>query len=239
MQQDWAQIQSELELHPAKIDAEVLAMRSSYPSVWKQNATTAAFFQLFLYPTMMLWRAGGMMLIGMGLMKLGVFSAARSRRVYLTMMLAGYGIGLPIIAAGAHAQIAHRFDMVHALAAGWHFNYVGSVLVALAHVSVIMLVVQHGTLPALTARLAAVGRMALTNYLAQSLICTAIFFGWGAGLFGHVERKWLPLFVAGVWLLQLAYSPWWLARFRFGTAEWLWRSLTYWSRQPMRLGPAS
>jgi uncharacterized protein len=84
----------------------------------------------------------------------------------------------------------------------------------------------------LTVRLAAVGRMALTNYLAQTLICTFIFFGWGLGYFARVERKWLPLFVIGVWLLQLLWSPWWLARFHFGPLEWLWRSLTYARRQP-------
>jgi uncharacterized protein len=95
-----------------------------------------------------------------------------------------------------------------------------------------MLVAKAGALRALADRLAAVGRMALTNYLAQTLICTFIFFGWGLGYFAHFERKWLPLFVVGVWILELAWSPWWLRRFRFGPLEWLWRSLTYGKRQP-------
>ena len=100
-------------------------------------------------------------------------------------------------------------------------------------VALVMLVVKAGAAQRLTRRLAAVGRMALTNYLAQTVICTFIFFGWGLGYFAQIERKWLPLFVVGVWVLQLMWSPWWLARYRFGPAEWLWRSLTYGRRQPL------
>ncbi len=85
-----------------------------------------------------------------------------------------------------------------------------------------------------TPRLAAVGRMAFSNYLAQSLICTTIFYGHGLGLFGSVDRVTQALVVIGIWVLQLAVSPWWLARFRFGPCEWAWRSLTYGKRQPMR-----
>jgi uncharacterized protein len=181
---------------------------------------------------MFFWRALGLMLIGMALMKLDVFAAARSTRFYGWMLLIGLGVGLPIVIFGAFEQIAHAFDPVYQMLAGAHYNYAGSVLVSLGYVGLVMLVVKGGAMRGLTSRLGAVGRMALTNYLAQTLICTSIFFGWGLGYFARVERKWLPLCVVGVWLLQLLWSPWWLARFRFGPAEWLWRSLTYGHRQP-------
>jgi len=82
--------------------------------------------------------------------------------------------------------------------------------------------------------LGAVGRMALTNYLLQTLLCVFIFYGYGLGLFGHVGRAGQWLVVLAVWGFQLVASPWWLARFRFGPFEWLWRSMTYLHPQPFR-----
>ncbi len=60
-----------------------------------------------------------------------------------------------------------------------------------------------------------------------------LFYGYGLGLFGHIGRFNLWWFILGIWLFQLIVSPWWLARYQFGPAEWLWRSLTYRQRQPM------
>lgn len=80
--------------------------------------------------------------------------------------------------------------------------------------------------------------MAFTSYVMQSVICTAIFFGWGFLRFGHFKRANPWLDTAAVCALRLAVGPWWLARFRFGPLEWLWRLLTYWKYQPMRLHPA-
>ncbi len=105
---------------------------------------------------------------------------------------------------------------------------------ALGHIGLVMLIVRTGALAALMRRFAAVGRMALSNYLAHSLILTTVFYGYGLGLYGEIPRLAQMGFVAAVIGLQLLWSPWWLARYRFGPFEWLWRSLTYWQRQPMR-----
>jgi uncharacterized protein len=80
--------------------------------------------------------------------------------------------------------------------------------------------------------------MALTNYLAQALICVPVFYGFGLGVgpqFGVPGRLVTFALLFGV---QILFSHWWLARFRFGPAEWVWRSLTYLRRQPMRSGAA-
>jgi uncharacterized protein len=77
--------------------------------------------------------------------------------------------------------------------------------------------------------------MALTNYLMQSLICTTLFYGYGAGLYGKLQRYELYYVVVGVWVLQLLLSSLWLRYFRFGPMEWLWRSLTYTTWQPLRM----
>lgn len=82
--------------------------------------------------------------------------------------------------------------------------------------------------------LAPAGRMALTNYLLQSLVMTTLFFGYGLGWFGQLPRAWQPLLVLAFFGLQVALSQWWMARFRFGPAEWLWRAATYAQRPPMR-----
>jgi uncharacterized protein len=108
--------------------------------------------------------------------------------------------------------------------------------VALAHAAVVAMLCRAGALRPLTSRLAAVGRMALTNCIMQTVICTTLFYGFGFGLFGRLERAELMYVVAAIWAFQLAASPLWLARFRLGPLEWVWRSLTYWERQPMRRG---
>lgn len=76
--------------------------------------------------------------------------------------------------------------------------------------------------------------MAFSNYIAQTLICTTLFYGHGLGWFGQAERWQQLLVVFSVWVVILVVSPWWLARFRFGPLEWLWRSLTYFELQPFR-----
>jgi len=85
------------------------------------------------------------------------------------------------------------------------------------------------------APLAAVGRTALSNYLLQSLICTTIFYSYGLALFGKVRPSLGLLLTITIFLIQIPLSVWWLRRFQFGPIEWLWRSLTYWQRQPMRV----
>ena len=118
------------------------------------------------------------------------------------------------------------------------YNYIGSIVVAFGHIGLVMLAVTSAWFAGTLRRFAAVGQMALTNYLAHSIVMTTLFYGWGLGLYGNVPRLWQMAFVAGLIGLQLLLSPWWLARYRFGPAEWLWRWLTYWRQQPMRRAAA-
>ena len=100
-----------------------------------------------------------------------------------------------------------------------------------------MLACRTTVLLRLTRPFTAVGRTALTNYLLQSVLCTTIFYAHGLGWFGSVDRLGQVGLVAGVWAVQLVASPLWLRRFRFGPAEWAWRSLAYGTRQPLRRTP--
>ncbi|MCI0376836.1 MAG: DUF418 domain-containing protein [Gemmataceae bacterium] len=179
------------------------------------------------------WDTAGMMLLGMGLMKLGVFSAAFSIPAYLAMMLLGYTAGFLINSYTAYRAIETNFEPI---GLWWNFaTYdAGRLTMAMGHIGLLMVIYKAGWLRWLMSGLAAVGQMALTNYLLQSLICTTIFYGYGFGLYGQLERYQLYYVVLGVWIAELIWSPIWLRYFDFGPAEWLWRSLTYWKWQPMR-----
>lgn len=233
MAEGWRETISQFEPTEAIMEAERAAYLGSYGDMFWPRAIDSLFMQTWLLLTWSLWRVTGLMLVGMGLMKLGVFSAARSARFYAAMMVGGYGCGLPIIWAGAQRLIEHEFDFVYTFLVGWNFNYVGSVLVALGHVGLVMLIYKSGVVRWLTTALAAAGRMAFTNYILQSVIGTLIFNGYGLGLWGSMTRVQLAAVVVGIWVFELALSVAWLKVFRFGPLEWLWRTLTYGRVQPM------
>ena len=216
------------------IQRDVDAYRGTYADILEYRIPVISTLQIQGTLFYLLWRAGGLMLIGMAFMKLGVLKAQRSSGFYRNMMLLGYGIGFPIMIVSAVDLYRHDFDGLYAFRIGMIANYWGSLFVAMGHIGAVMGVVRSGALASLMRRFAAVGRMAFTNYLVHSLVMTTIFYGYGLNLYTEIPRFAQMGFVAALIGLQLLYSPWWLARFRFGPAEWLWRSMTYWRLQPMR-----
>ena len=104
------------------------------------------------------------------------------------------------------------------------------------HLGALLLFCRSGWLHWLQQSLAAVGRMALSNYVSHSIICAIVFYGFGFGLYGRLERHQLYYVVAAVWVFQLMVSPIWLRYYHFGPFEWIWRSLTYLALQPLRRG---
>ncbi|MDE2782819.1 MAG: DUF418 domain-containing protein [Gemmatimonadota bacterium] len=217
------------------LESEIAAFRGGLGEQLSVRAPIAFTLQISAFLGLFVWRAGGLMLVGMGLYKLGVLAAAHSATFYRRMAVIGIGAGLPLAVAGAWYKLDQGFAFETVMFQGALFNYVGSVGVFLGYLGLVMLMVQFSRLPELTARLAATGRMALTNYIAQSVICTLVFYGHGLGLFERVAAPGRMGIVFGIWALQLLWSPWWLKRFRFGPLEWLWRSATYMKRQPMRV----
>ena len=110
----------------------------------------------------------------------------------------------------------------------------GPTVQALGYAALVLLAFDRPVLARGLAIFAPLGRMAITSYLTQSVLLGAIFYGWGLGLFGKLgEARAFGLGVA-IYVAQLAFSAWWLARFRFGPVEWLWRSFTYGAWQPLR-----
>ncbi len=224
---------------PEQIENELAIYRGSWLTQLPQRSMTAFFMETFLLGFWGFWRAGGLMLIGMGLYKTGVFNAQRTRRFYQIGMVIGAACGLAIILWGVQRLEAKNWSLEYSFFIGNQFNYWGSLLLSFAYVCLVMLVCRDGLCTRLQKLLAAVGQMALTNYLLQTIVCTTLFYGHGLGWFGYLNRVELIGIVVVIWAFQLAVSPIWLRRFRFGPFEWFWRTLTYWKLQPIfRVDPS-
>lgn len=115
----------------------------------------------------------------------------------------------------------------------------GAPALSLFYISSLILLAQQATWRQRLAPLAAVGRMALTNYLMHTVICTTLFYGYGLGLYGQVGLALGVLLTLVIYTAQIPLSNWWLARFRYGPMEWLWRTLTYGRWQSLRLSETS
>ena len=176
---------------------------------------------------MYMWRVIGNMLIGMALFKWGIIKGEKSASFYWKLMAGCFVVGFALVGLGLNQNLEHEFSFDYAQFTGIQFNFWGSLFVSVGYICLIALWSKSNLLNGLKARLAAVGRMAFTNYIMHSVICSFIFYGIGLGLMGEVDRPTQLLIVLGIWILQLIISPIWLKNYRFGPLEWLWRSLTY------------
>jgi uncharacterized protein len=231
-QKRWQKRMAEARPPADKVQKEIDDRRGGYLRNLASLAPIVFMLETKMAYAIGIWDVVGMMLIGMAFMKLGVFSAAKSYKYYALMALIGYGYGLT---AGTFVV----WDwMRNGFAPGtrWLTLYDTTRLaVALGHIAVVMMVCKAGALTWITRPLAAVGQMALTNYIMHSVIVMFVFTGLGFALFGQLSRFQLYYVVGGIWLFQLIASPIWLRYFQFGPLEWLWRSLTYKKMQPMRI----
>ena len=173
-------------------------------------------------------------LFGMALFKSGFFVGEWPRRQLLGLALGGIALGG--LATGAFALWANAAQfqpsaMRFALNYGLSFPHLA---MGLGYAAVLMLLAPRLLRSALGVRLVAAGRMAFSNYIATSAVMTGLFYGWGLGLIGRYGPATLWLFVLLGWALMLGWSKPWLARFRQGPLEWLWRSLTEGRKLPLR-----
>ncbi len=222
---------------PADVVAARLdAYRGGWLAQMAERVPGSLTLQTFVYLFFGLWRTLGAMLAGMAFLKWGILSAERTTRFYLGMLGVGLACGVPTIGYGVGWNFEHEWSIRYSMFGGTFFNYWGSLLVASAYVAGVMLAYRGGWLLGVQRLLGSVGRMAFTSYILQTVLCTTLFYGHGLGLFGYVPRWGQALIVLGVWGVVIVFANAWLARFRFGPLEWLWRSLTYRKLQPLRLG---
>ena len=216
---------------PADIAADLALHRGSYAAILGERLRDPASSPLpllsFYGPETLAY-----MLFGMAALRTGMLQGAWSARQYLRWLAIGWGLGLPAFAALAWWQWASGFDLLTVAAASLPLAALARPAMIVGWICAILLVVRSGSLIGDT--LATAGRMAFTNYLATSLICTTLFYGYGLGWYGHFSRWQLYPIVLAIWAALLIWSRAWLAHFRYGPFEWLWRSLARRSLQPIR-----
>jgi len=222
---------------PEIVAVEIAQYRGGWAAQMAHRVPAAWEIQTWYFVTRLVWQVSGLMLIGMALCRLGVLSAARSRASYRVMGAFGFGAGVLLISLGLWRSFATEWDLLDYVLVSQELRYWGNLLVALGWVALVMLLCQRGWQ---LRPVAAVGRMALTNCLLQTLICTTVFYGHGLGLFGRVDRAGQFLIVLGVWAFQLLASSAWLGYFALGPVEWVLRWLVY-GRRPslLRSSPAA
>lgn len=210
-----------------------------WAAVVRENRTLNTW-ALFGYWGLFFFVAGRLML-GAALGRSGWLHDVRAHdAIWKRIFLFGFGIGLaltfgiqvidygraPALQAGLSGPIGHAFLTFS--------RDVATLSLGLGYLAGFALLFQRAAWRRWLQPLVPVGRMALSNYLAHTLFGVGVFYGIGLG----VGPRWGLVGVVATWLLlfgaQVVVSGWWLARFRFGPAEWAWRSLTYGRRQPMR-----
>lgn len=232
--QVWEEFAADFEPSDAEIEAELSERTTSYASAFHWTVKQNIEMYRFVIPVFLFWDALAMMMLGMALYKGSVLQAQRSRRFYLKLMLIGFSVGLMINGYEIHVAYSNDFALIATFPQFQSTYHLGRLGIALGYIGLLGLVCRLGMLKAISRRLAAVGRMALTNYLIHSVICAILFTGLGLGLVGQFDRFELYGIVIMIWLLQLVLSPIWLKHYRFGPAEWLWRALTYGAWPPMK-----
>ena len=227
----------------ADITAEIAYYRGDYRpqlldrlGLGEDGTSAASEFDLYysLFTIDFFARAFGMMLIGMALYTWGILTAQASDHFYRKLLTIALPSGVLLAAVGVYWNSSVDWHVSQTISFGLVPNLVATPLIASGYIGLIMLWSRTSRWEGLQTRLAATGRMALTNYIAQSLLGTFIFYGFGLGLFGSLNRIMLLPIVLAVWALQLWLSPLWLRHYRYGPLEWLWRSLSYWQIQPLR-----
>ena len=238
---EWREIEKTMIPNREDAKANTKKMKSDYSTVAGYLRPIALDIQTKYLP-FEVWDSLALMLLGLALFKWGFLTGAWSNKDYWTVVKIGYGVGLPLVIYSNYYAF-HHFSTLEANLARMEqvpINWVNliypfqRILLVMAHAAALILLYKSGVVKGLMSRLVAVGRMAFTNYISHSVICTLFFFGYGLNYYAELEFYQIYYVVLVVWAFQLIISPIWLKYFLFGPLEWLWRSLTYWKVQPMK-----
>lgn len=203
---------------------ETAAYLGSYPDAFLFRAPFTLSYQVFMgiFYTPAIC---GIMTIGMGLTRLGVLTGQRSLRFHATLGIVGVVVG-GLATFGAYRLVGDS-GLEHP---GYLWQTIAQAVgapLAIGYSQLVVGAARTRALAAPTRALALVGRMALTNYLLQTVLCTTLMYGYGFGLFASIGYPGLLGIVLAVWIVNTAFSALWLRFFAFGPAEWMWRRLTY------------
>lgn len=232
--QEVREFEKDLHPNPAAIASDLATFRGGWIGQLSTRASEAFEFETTVFGWEYFWRELGLMLIGMALFKLGVFSAKLPKALYLRMISAAIMVGIPLTLYGVYVNYKVEWQSMATYFRGEFVDYLASLFVAFGWIGVVMLACKEPSLEKFTRPLKAVGRAAFSNYILQTFICTTLFYGHGFGLYGRISRVGQFWIVLAIWLVQLIASTLWFRFFRMGPLESLWRSLTYWQPQSLR-----
>ncbi|NQD36424.1 DUF418 domain-containing protein [Permianibacter sp. IMCC34836] len=200
-------------------------MADRVPEAWDGQASTLLFYG----PRLL-----AQMLLGVLLYRNGFLIGQWSARRYWRIGLIGLASGLLLVIVGVQKLIDSQFSFDASLIMGNHWNSVGSLLLAAGYAGLTIGWSQRPAPGWLRSALIATGRMAFSNYLFTTIICTTIFYGHGLGWYGYRDRASLLLMTVIIWVVLVAGSVFWLRRYQQGPLEWLWRWFSYGVRPAFR-----
>ncbi|HEU4575769.1 MAG TPA: DUF418 domain-containing protein [Chitinophagaceae bacterium] len=205
-----------------------------YFSIAKNNIETVVWAQSEYFYREEFLDIFPFLLIGMALLKLKILTGERSKKFYWGMALIGYAVGTTIGLLQLHTYLKTDFDETQ------YINYLPfdlfqekRLFMTAGHLGLLMLLYKYHLADWFMKLMAKVGQMTLTNYMMQAIIGAVIFYGFGFGLYGKLERYELYYVVLAIWIFQIIFSNVWMKYFKYGPVEWIWRSLTYLKIQPI------
>jgi uncharacterized protein len=230
----WQQIEASWQGQLESAQAETQVMREgSYGDVISYRVAEQSN-QLALYAMIAAFETIPLMLIGMALLRFGLFAAALDRRKMLRWGWIGFAGGAIVSLPLGWWALAREFPP---FLTQFVFNGPSAfprLAMVIGAASLLSLWAPSAARGWLGSRFVAAGRMAFSNYIGTSILMVLVFQGWAGGLYGDLDRAGLLAVAALTWVLMLAWSKPWLAHFRYGPLEWLWRCLTYWKLFPLR-----
>lgn len=210
----------------------------SYSKIWDTQLRETQGREAAWFYRMGVWELGSIMLLGMFLFKLGFFTGRFTANQYVLAGLVGVGLGLLCgwyrlyflnAAILDYTKYVQKYAVPHTIL--WPLE---RAFMVTGYASLVMFLIRKGMLSGLLGMFSDIGRMALSNYLLQSVICSIVFYGYGMGYFGRIGQFGLYFLVVEIFIVQLVFTTFWLRFFYMGPAEWLLNSLTHKKRVPFR-----
>jgi uncharacterized protein len=231
------EFQSELNPTPTAITQTLASYRGSWLKQQPDRVSQTHEFETTVFAWEYFWREFGLMLVGVALFKLGVFTARLCKGVYLKMIAAAILVGIPFTLFAFYGNYKSAWHSQQVYIRGEALDYFSSLFIAFGYVGTIMLVCKSTKTILLQRPLQCVGRAAFSNYILQTVICSLLFYGEGFALYGRVSRVGQLGIVLLIWVVQIVLSNLWFRFYQMGPLESLWRLLTYWKIQSLRIPP--
>jgi uncharacterized protein len=217
-----------------EMEKNLRQIRGNYGSVYENISNNSARYE-FIGSYYYIWDILVFMFFGMAFFKMGILTGHTPLKTYWLFFIAGLGVGLALSYLRLKPLIHYQFNYYDITKNQKIELYeIARVFRSLGVFGLIMLCYKSGWFNWLFKLMRPVGQMAFTNYLMQSILCGLFFYGIGLGMYGKLQRYEIYYVVGAVWIIEIIWSNIWLLYFRFGPLEWLWRSLTYWRKQPMK-----